>query len=89
LEVITKPPVKLNNPVIDVGIYPIVCVKGAINRYPKILFTNTFGIRFFKRVLNMMILMKFDVGEYFSNAATLLTYRNNEKKRHLYKINVK
>jgi hypothetical protein len=45
LEVTTKLPVKLNYPVIDVS-----TLKGALNRYPKIPFTNTFEIRFFVSV---------------------------------------
>jgi hypothetical protein len=45
LEVTTKLPVKLNDLVTDVS-----TLKGAINRYPKIPFTNTFEIRFFVSV---------------------------------------
>jgi hypothetical protein len=54
-------------------------LKGALNRYPKIPFTNTFEIRFFVSVKYDEI----DVGEQFSNAATLLTYHSNKKKQTL------
>jgi hypothetical protein len=57
-------------------------LKGALNRYPKIPFTNPFEIRIFVSVKYDEI----DVGEQFSNAATLLTYQSNEKKN--FKINV-
>jgi hypothetical protein len=41
-------PVKLNHPVIDVGTQLYVSTfKGALSRYPKIHFTNTFEMCFF------------------------------------------
>jgi hypothetical protein len=51
LEVTTKHPVKLNDPVIDLGTKLYVSTfKGALNRYPKIPFSNTFEICFFVSV---------------------------------------